>query len=485
MEIPIYKRQNTIPAKTGGVAVSPEKVAEPYLAQAQQGAVLSKIGFEAAELNQRYLIAEQRAERTLALQEIEGTLDAGFSSVKQTIKETADHTAYNNIVASKATEIRKQIEDIKDPIVKQGALAKWQKETLKLQEFAREQKALLISQKSENLFLAKSARYADEIARETDEIKKLEKRMEIEEEGYVLEGSRTLQPGFTERHMITFDKNVNTLKEAYARDAKAAEVERQKAIKEQQTLQRENANKELVDINVSGKLNYGTLLKYRAVLDDKEYKAWAKTIEDNTDKAKKAATEGNGVFKTDKVLEAKIYRQIVKDPESISDAQIADYIGNGLSRSSAESLITDKRQRTQKDPARTAAEAAIVENMKRDRKAGLFGSDQAGDIEYAKQIDAFRRWSAAHPNDDPSEYYEKVMEPVKRSFIFDFLAKDKPNPKGARESMEQSGEIPQRRATDKKVADPLRDQAITILNQNKKPVTEANIEYVKKQLGSK
>ena len=455
MEINVIRQRNTIPATRGGVNISPEKVAEPYMAEAQQGAVISKLGFEAADLNQRYLIAEQKAERTLALQEIEGTLDTGFSSVKQTIKETADHTAYNGIVASKATEIRKQIEDIKDPIVKQGALAKWQKETLKLQEYAREQKALLISQKSENLFLAKSARYADEIARETDEIKKLEKRMEIEEEGYVLEGSRTLQPGFTERHMITFDKNVNTLKDAYARDAKAAEAEKQKAIKEQQTMARENANKELVDINVAGKLSYSTLLKYRPVLDDKEYKAWAKTIEDNTEKAKKAATEGNGVFKTDKVLEGKIYRQIVKDPESITDAQIADYIGNGLSRASAEGLITDKRQRIKgdKDPARDAAEKAVIENLKRDRKAGVFGEDQSGDLEYAKQIDSFRRWSKAHPDDDPSEYYEKLIEPVKRSFVFDFLAKDKPDPKAKREAMEKAGEIPGRKGSKK--PDPL------------------------------
>jgi len=305
------------------------------------------------------------------------------------------------------------------------------------------------------MYEADYVRAIDSYARETDPVKQAVIKDTLQIKGLELEAAKVRQPGTTERKMLQFDKDAGIVRDAYARDAKAAEAEKQKAIKEQQTIARENANKELVDINVAGKLSYSTLLKYRSVLDDKEYKSWAKTIEDNTDKAKKAATEGNGVFKTDKVLEGKIYRQIVKDPESITDAQIADYIGNGLSRASAEGLITDKRQRIKgdKDPARDAAEKAVIENLKRDRKAGVFGEDQSGDLEYAKQIDSFRRWSKAHPDDDPSEYYEKLIEPVKRSFVFDFLAKDKPDPKAKREAMEKAGEIPGRKGSKK--PDPL------------------------------
>ena len=449
MEINVYRRRNSIPGTAGGVPISPDKVAEPYIAEAQQGAAVSRLGFQSAELNNQYLAAEKRAERVVASQRLELALDEDFTTAK--LESQSEEDAKQRIDAIRAN----RVDSIADPIVKRAVEMAWAKRANDLRVHARTEKIKALTTESNNMYEADYVRAIDSYARETDPVKQAVIKDTLQIKGLELEAAKVRQPGTTERKMLQFDKDAGIVRDAYARDAKAAEAEKQKAIKEQQTIARENANKELVDINVAGKLSYSTLLKYRSVLDDKEYKSWAKTIEDNTEKAKKAATEGNGVFKTDKSLEGKIYRQIVKDPESITDAQIADYIGNGLSRTSAEGLITDKRQRIKgdKDPARDAAEKAVIENLKRDRKAGVFGEDQSGDLEYAKQIDSFRRWSKAHPDDDPSDYYEKLIEPVKRSFVFDFLAKDKPDPKGKREAMEKAGEIPGRKGSKK--PDPL------------------------------
>ncbi len=250
-----------------------------------------------------------------------------------------------------------------------------------------------------------------------------------------------------------YDKKAKTLQEALEKDAKTAKKEAEQAAKDKLKAEREITGNDFVTRLISGKLTRADVLKSNLEPtgeNGKQY--WLNQIES----MEKKMSEGGSSFKTDKVLDGKLYGRIVLDPESISEKEIIDYIGKGLSRSSADSLLTERRQRLnpQKDPVRTAAESAVVENLKRDRKAGIFGSDQAGDMEYAKQVDAFRRWSKAHPEDDPSEYYEKVMEPVKRSFVFDFLAKDKPDPKAKREAMEKAGEIPQRRAGNKK-PDPL------------------------------
>lgn len=265
----------------------------------------------------------------------------------------------------------------------------------------------------------------------------------------------------TQKQIEIYDKKAKELSEALKKDAVTAKKEADQATKEKLKAEREATGNEFVSKHVAGKLTRADVLKANLEPtgeNSKQY--WLNQIEQMEDKLKKGSGEsGTEGFKTDKTLDARLYSQIVKDPESITESQILSYLGNGLSRSSVDSLLTERRQRLnpQKDPARTAAEAAVTENLKRDRKAGVFGTDQAGDVEYAKQVDAFRRWSKANPDQDPSEYYEKVMEPVKKSFVFDFLSKDKPEPKAKREAMEKAGEIPQRRVTDKKggKADPL------------------------------
>jgi len=489
MEIPVYRRQNTIPAKTGGVMVSPEKVAEPYRAEAKIGETISNIGFKAAELNNQYMAAEKRAERTLEAQKLENALKNDFADAQLTIDQTGDYKQFETITNSKIAELKKKhIDSIQDPIVRRAGELVFSTLSGNLIRYAKIQKVKSITEQSTNLWEVDYGRSVDAYARETDPTRKAVIKDTLRIKGLELEDAHTMKQGATERAMFKFEQDTAKLEEAYKKDAESALKQKEVEAKEAIKLSREATGNEFVSRLVSGKLSRADVLKSNLEPtgeNSKQY--WINQIEQMEDKLKKGSGEGGtGGFKTDKTLDARLYSQIVKDPESITESQILSYLGNGLSRSSVDSLLTERRQRLnpQKDPARTAAEAAVTENLKRDRKAGIFGSDQAGDMEYAKQVDAFRRWSKANPDQDPSEYYEKVMEPVKKSFIFDFLSKDKPEPKAKREAMEKAGEIPQRRATDKR-GDPLREQAINILNTNKKPLTEANINYIKKQLGAK
>lgn len=462
MEIPVYRRQNTIPAKTGGVMVSPEKVAEPYRAEAKIGETISNIGFKAAELNNQYMAAEKRAERTLALQEIEVTLDAGFASVKETIKENSDHTKYDELVANKATEIRKQIDAIQDPIVKQGALLKWQKETQALQSYARGQKALLISQKSENLYLAKSARYIDEIARSTDEVKNLEKKMEIVQEGYALEKARTIQPGYTERHMLAFDKNVNTLKEAYKKDAESALKQKEVEAKEAIKLSREATGNEFVSRLVSGKLTRADVLKSNLEPtgeNGKQY--WINQIEQDEKKRKGASGTGSGeTFKTDKVIEKNLYIgiQTEKDINKLQKLRynvLNAYSSGKLSKSSADSLITDIDKKSQPEKEKQGLgdkiqKDIIIKRLDDDYEKGVLGekgSDDAAQllIDLSK---SYEEWAARPENKGKPhlEWYQTVMKPYNEKTVKSLLkspyqtifGEGEPNPRRALNEMKGS-----------------------------------------------
>jgi len=225
----------------------------------------------------------------------------------------------------------------------------------------------------------------------------------------------------TEAH----DKKANDLMKYAERDAKAAETEALRQQKEALEIKRQQVNKDLTDMEVGGKLNRQTVAKFKDVLNENEYRQWFDRIEAREERIKKAAKgEGStGEFKTDKALDAKFYRRLVLDPESVSEAEILDSIGAGLSRTSAKALIDErsKRIKGEIDPAFAAGERAVIENLKRDRKAGLFGEGRTGDAEYAKQTEALKRWMKAHPKDDPSEYYEKLTEPNKTGFVASVL----------------------------------------------------------------
>ena len=49
-----------------------------------------------------------------------------------------------------------------------------------------------------------------------------------------------------------------------------------------------------------------------------------------------------------------------------------------------------------------------MKNFERDRKEGFFGSGQDGDIEHAKQVQAFENWSDKYPDKNPLDYYEQI-----------------------------------------------------------------------------
>ncbi len=141
-------------------------------------------------------------------------------------------------------------------------------------------------------------------------------------------------------------------------------------------------------------------------------------------------------YKTDKVIETRLYSRIVRDPESVTDDEILNTIGKGLSQEDGKGLINERRTRL-KEP-QDPAEKAIYDNLSRDRKAGLFGTGPEGDLEYAKQVEAFKKWRKANMKEDPSVYYEKLTTPYKKGLIgtwLDFAWPDKADPKKRREEM--------------------------------------------------
>jgi hypothetical protein len=147
--------------------------------------------------------------------------------------------------------------------------------------------------------------------------------------------------------------------------------------------------------------------------------------------------------------------------------------------------LQTKMDPLKRDSVKTALKR-VTEGTDLGRSLGGIGSseDAIWKQKYGNLVKAFAYKYA----DDPA-FDTKLTEFVEKNILSElstsWFSKDATDRQTKFEkAREIAGELPQRRATDKK-SDPLREQAITILNTNKKPLTEANIDYVKKQIGSK
>jgi len=248
-----------------------------------------------------------------------------------------------------------------------------------------------------------------------------------------------------------FSKRAKQAVEAYGRDVDQRRREMERLKKEKLAEEQKITGNAFIEKFVEGKLTRMDILKSNldpTGANSKEH--WISKLD-----SKSSAPEG---YKTDKSVEAKLYSRIVRDPESVTDDEILNTIGHGLSHDDGKALINERKTRLKepKDPA----EIAIYDNLKRDRKAGLFGKGPEGDLEYAKQVESFKKWRKVNPKEDPSVYYEKLTTPYKKGLIGDWLDwawPDKTDPKKRREELSGGQTTPQRKTVGYKNGKPVYD----------------------------
>lgn len=201
---------------------------------------------------------------------------------------------------------------------------------------------------------------------------------------------------------------------------KERQIEIEKANKEAIALAQDDANKDLTDLEINGKLSILELRKRREVLNDTDYKTWYDRYKANIKKSER----GEGAVddpkaSTDLTVEAMTMPVNLSSEElSKFKRKVADAVSSGtLKPSTGRQIVADAENATKIDPMRKAAEDAVVQSLKNDYNQGFMGKSTGGkptpeaDKEYIKQVEAFRKWSRANTDKDPSEYYENVSRP--------------------------------------------------------------------------
>jgi len=132
-------------------------------------------------------------------------------------------------------------------------------------------------------------------------------------------------------------------------------------------------------------------------------------------------------FKTDPAVEAKIGDRIFKNPQEISDLEIALHVGRGLSSTDAEKLIKQRDYFIRdKIPEHQKTQAKVIyDALEEDWKAGIFGDKEkrSSILEYARKKSQFQRWLIQNPDKEPAQWYEEIVGPEQKGLIGKLLDK--------------------------------------------------------------
>lgn len=239
-------------------------------------------------------------------------------------------------------------------------------------------------------------------------------------------------------------------------------IRAEKESKEMREIDRQEANKELVDMVIDDNLSYRDIEARRGRLDENEYRQWVNDYEKQMEKKKKEAEKPKKIVE-DAEINADLSSRAMTFPADATaldvDAfrkEVADYVRKGkLKPETGRSIIGDVERTLTLDPARKASESDIISLMKNNYNNDLYGeagSDEAR-AEYLRQVNSFRKWTRANLDKEPIEYWEKVNEPVVKSYIGGLINRKVPAPEQRRKELEAGGKMPveRRRVADGRV----------------------------------
>lgn len=294
----------------------------------------------------------------------------------------------------------------------------------------------------------------------------------------------------TPKQIKDFDKQAKTLQKAIDSDAKARANE---AIKAQNDALKQK-QKETGDVFVVG-VSDGSLTREQVLqskLDptgENSKEHWLKEIEKREKKVKESIDE---TWKTDPVVEADFIQRITEDPESVSDSEITDKLGDGLDNDTSKQLLSFKKTRISKDrdPVKEEEEKTATKRLTDAKTANFFAADEVENSRlWAENMTNLRRFEQNHPDKDLNEYVTQILEPIEVSFInnlFDIFQFGQPEKEEATLARQEelakiSGEEPPPEITpeDMEAQGKKSQEAVKILREENKRRTEAGQSLLK------
>jgi hypothetical protein len=225
-----------------------------------------------------------------------------------------------------------------------------------------------------------------------------------------------------------YDKKADTMSKALAKDLKAQAKEADRVAKEKKReLQKEIGNDFLDKLMDGGLTNTEILTSELDPTGENSKEHWLKQVKERNKKSTKEE------WVTVPEVEADFITRITNDPNSVSDSDITDKQGDGLSTDDARGLISYRKTRIGKedDPLKTEQAKASIKRIDDAKTGRVFSQDRVENSkQWAESTVLLKRFIVNNPEADPAEFVDQLLEPIETGFIdsvFDFFQPGTPN----------------------------------------------------------
>ena len=315
-------------------------------------------------------------------------------------------------------------------------------------------------------------------------------------------GIKAIESGIYDKYLPQekieeYDKRAKTLQGAVDNDLKAQKKERERLAKVALKESQDETGNDALEMLTNGTLTQEFVMKSNLDPTGENSKEhWLKELEKRNKKVEKKDDE----WKTVPAVEADLITRITEDPESVLDSEITNKQGLGLSTSDAKALLSFKKRmiKGEEDPVKEQEMKTAIKRLSDAKTARFYnpGASPENRVEnsklWAEDVNNLKRYALSHPDEDINLYVDQLLEPVEQSWtqhFLDIVSFGQPGLEEAKKARKEAlgietgeelkieieGIEPQKETKN-------RDAAIKILKENKKTITEANINFVMEQL---
>ena len=211
----------------------------------------------------------------------------------------------------------------------------------------------------------------------------------------------------------TIEHYTNEARQEAGRQEKIQEA----AIKEQKKALEDEANKEMTDALLDGKLNKELLGKNRDALSSGKYESWSEKYNTQIENLAKSVNEEKAQTLESELFVKGLDISTQKEFDVFEDEIALNVAKKKLTTQKARQLLNDATEIDKGNPERKAAITQSIDSIEVAYKNGILGDGMESTIEREKMIRDLRAWSIQNPDKDPVEFTEKVLTTKREHWI--------------------------------------------------------------------
>lgn len=204
--------------------------------------------------------------------------------------------------------------------------------------------------------------------------------------------------------------------ETMTKDAKTRQSELDRKSRQELEASQNETGNDFIEKLVNGELTRSEILRSNLNPTGENSKEhWIKQLAERDKKS-------TDTWKTDPAVEAEYFSKLTTDPKSVTKDELLKRQGSGLSTDTVKELMKYKDEVEIKNPLNSEQAKAAIKRVNDAKTAKIFsGNKEENSKKWSDAIVLLKRFIVNHPNEDPTEYVDKLLEEERDGAIRRFL----------------------------------------------------------------